>query len=125
MGSVFFQFCLYIALRLAHGGFTLGELALVCFGGLSLGTELLNLTRAQVGEQVGFKICMLIIFDQVMADEDAIHQNLPPPKPASHSSGCPHSRIVADWVPTFPTARVISSYSTATGPSAQISPRKA
>ncbi|KAG9315261.1 Fph type histidine kinase [Chiua virens] len=46
VGSVFFQFCLYVALRLAHGGFTLGELALVCFGGLSLGTELLNLTRA-------------------------------------------------------------------------------
>ncbi|KAG8213069.1 Fph type histidine kinase [Butyriboletus roseoflavus] len=48
VGSVFFQFCLYIALRLAHGGFTLGELALVCFGGVSLGTELLNLTRAQL-----------------------------------------------------------------------------
>lgn len=52
VGSVFFQFCLYVALRLAHGGFTLGELALVCFGGLSLGTELLNLTRARVSEQV-------------------------------------------------------------------------
>ncbi|KAG6373418.1 Fph type histidine kinase [Boletus reticuloceps] len=48
LGSVFFQFCLYIALRLAHGGLTLGELALVCFGGLSLGTELLNLTRAHL-----------------------------------------------------------------------------
>ncbi|KAN0092831.1 hypothetical protein V8E55_003615 [Tylopilus felleus] len=48
VGSVFFQFCLYVALRLAHGGFTLGELALVCFGGLSLGMELLNLTRAQL-----------------------------------------------------------------------------
>ncbi|KAF9223470.1 hypothetical protein BS17DRAFT_767327 [Gyrodon lividus] len=46
--SVFYQFCLYVALRLAHGGFTLGELALVCFGGLSLGSELLNLTRARI-----------------------------------------------------------------------------
>ncbi|KAF9237618.1 Fph type histidine kinase [Melanogaster broomeanus] len=46
--SVFYQFCLYVALRLAHGGFTLGELALVCFGGLSLGMELLNLTRARI-----------------------------------------------------------------------------
>lgn len=53
--SVFFQFCLYVALRLAHGGFTLGELALVCFGGLSLGTELLSLTRARVSEQVDFE----------------------------------------------------------------------
>ncbi|KAF8442414.1 hypothetical protein L210DRAFT_3611794 [Boletus edulis BED1] len=48
LGSVFFQFCLYIGIRLAHGGLTLGELALVCFGGLSLGTELLNLTRAHL-----------------------------------------------------------------------------
>ncbi|KIJ14276.1 hypothetical protein PAXINDRAFT_135282 [Paxillus involutus ATCC 200175] len=48
IGSVFYQFCLYIALRLAHGGFTLGELALVCFGGLCLGTELLSLTRAGI-----------------------------------------------------------------------------
>ena len=52
VGSVFFQFCLYVALRLAHGSFTLGEVALVCFGGLSLGTELLNLTRAGVSERV-------------------------------------------------------------------------
>ncbi|KAH7911347.1 Fph type histidine kinase [Hygrophoropsis aurantiaca] len=48
IGSLFYQFCLYIAIRLAHGGFTVGELALVCFGGLSLGTELLNLTRARI-----------------------------------------------------------------------------
>ncbi|KAH7925472.1 hypothetical protein BV22DRAFT_1046735 [Leucogyrophana mollusca] len=46
--SLFYQFCLYIAIRLAHGGFTVGELALVCFGGLALGTELLNLTRARI-----------------------------------------------------------------------------
>lgn len=51
VGSVFFQFCLYVALRLAHGGFSLGELALVCFGGLSLGTELLNLTIARVSKR--------------------------------------------------------------------------
>ncbi|OJA16459.1 hypothetical protein AZE42_04675 [Rhizopogon vesiculosus] len=48
IGSLFYQFCLYIALRLAHGGFTLGELALVCFGGLSLAMELLGLTRAKI-----------------------------------------------------------------------------
>ncbi|KAG1882199.1 Fph type histidine kinase [Suillus subluteus] len=48
IGSLFYQLCLYSALRLAHGGFTLGELALVCFGGLSLATELLGLTRARI-----------------------------------------------------------------------------
>ncbi|KAI5998742.1 Fph type histidine kinase [Pisolithus albus] len=48
LGSVFYQFSLYIALRMAHGGFTLGELALVAFGGLSIGTELLALTRTKI-----------------------------------------------------------------------------
>ncbi|KAG6330838.1 hypothetical protein ID866_8254 [Astraeus odoratus] len=48
VASMFYQFCLYVALRLAHGGFTLGELALVSFGGLALGTEMLSLTRTKM-----------------------------------------------------------------------------
>lgn len=48
LGSVFYQFSLYIALRMAHGGFTLGELGLVAFGGLSIGTELVALTRTKI-----------------------------------------------------------------------------
>ncbi|KAL4074815.1 hypothetical protein V8B97DRAFT_1868302 [Scleroderma yunnanense] len=48
IGTIFYQFCLYVALRLAHGGFTLGELAVVSFGGLALGTELLGLTRTKI-----------------------------------------------------------------------------
>ncbi|KAI9512992.1 Fph type histidine kinase [Russula earlei] len=46
--SVFFQFSLYIAVRLAHGGFTLGELGLVVFGATALFTELVNLTVARI-----------------------------------------------------------------------------
>lgn len=34
---------------MAHRGFTLGELALVCFGGTALWLEFLNLTIARVG----------------------------------------------------------------------------
>jgi len=45
---VFFQFSLYIAVRLAHGGFTLGELGLVVFGATALYTELVNLTVARI-----------------------------------------------------------------------------
>jgi len=48
VASVFFQFCLYMALRMAHRGFTLGELGLVCFGGTALFLEFLNLTIAGV-----------------------------------------------------------------------------
>jgi dolichol kinase len=47
-GSVFFQFSLYIAVRLAHRGFTLGELGLVVFGATALFMELANLTIARI-----------------------------------------------------------------------------
>ncbi|KAF8896215.1 hypothetical protein BD779DRAFT_1608537 [Infundibulicybe gibba] len=46
--SLIFQFALYIAIRLAHRGFTLGELGLVGFGGASLFMELMNITIARV-----------------------------------------------------------------------------
>ncbi len=46
--SFFYQFTLYAALRLAHRGFTIGELGLVCFGGTALFMELLNITMARV-----------------------------------------------------------------------------
>ena len=47
-GSAFFQFSLYIAVRLAHRGFTLGELGLVVFGATALFAELVSLTVARV-----------------------------------------------------------------------------
>ncbi|KAJ7593538.1 hypothetical protein C8J56DRAFT_500602 [Mycena floridula] len=45
---LFYQFTLYVAIRLAHRGFTLGELSLVGFGGTALFMELLNLTMAKI-----------------------------------------------------------------------------
>ena len=48
VASLFYQITLYVALRLAHGGFTLGELGLVCFGGTALCLEFLNITIARV-----------------------------------------------------------------------------
>lgn len=46
--SLFYQFTLYIAVRLAHHGFTLGELSLVSFGATVLFMEMMNLTTARV-----------------------------------------------------------------------------
>ncbi|KAG5634009.1 hypothetical protein H0H81_003898, partial [Sphagnurus paluster] len=46
--ALFYQFALYMAIRLAHRGFTLGELGLVCFGGTALSMELLNITIARI-----------------------------------------------------------------------------
>lgn len=46
--SLMFQSSLYIAIRLAHRGFTLGELSLVCFGATVLFMEMTQLTLARV-----------------------------------------------------------------------------
>ncbi|CAA7266925.1 unnamed protein product [Cyclocybe aegerita] len=46
--SFFYQFTLYVALRLAHRGFTLGELGLVSFGGTAICLEFLNITIARI-----------------------------------------------------------------------------
>ncbi|PSR88986.1 hypothetical protein PHLCEN_2v4948 [Hermanssonia centrifuga] len=46
--SLFYQFSLYSAVRLAHHGFTLGELGLVCFGATVLFMEMMNLTIARI-----------------------------------------------------------------------------
>ncbi|KAH9902865.1 hypothetical protein C8Q73DRAFT_785494 [Cubamyces lactineus] len=46
--ALFFQFSLYISVRLAHRGFTFGELGLVAFGATILFMELVNLTIAKL-----------------------------------------------------------------------------
>jgi dolichol kinase len=46
--SLFYQFTLYVSLRLARQGFTLGELGLVSQGATALFMEVLNLTIARV-----------------------------------------------------------------------------
>ncbi|KAJ8072843.1 dolichol kinase [Marasmius tenuissimus] len=51
ISSLFYQFTLYVAVRLAHRSFTLGELGVVGFGGTALFMELLNITRAKIWPQ--------------------------------------------------------------------------
>ncbi|KAH9856541.1 hypothetical protein C2E23DRAFT_865957 [Lenzites betulinus] len=46
--AMFFQFSLYISVRLAHRGFTFGELGLVAFGATIIFMELINLTIAKL-----------------------------------------------------------------------------
>ncbi|KAF8656850.1 hypothetical protein AX16_002397 [Volvariella volvacea WC 439] len=48
IAASFYQFALYLSIRLAHRGFTLGELGLVCFGGTALFMEFLNITIARI-----------------------------------------------------------------------------
>lgn len=46
--SLFYQAALYLAIRLAHQGFTLGELGVVVFGASVLFMEGFNITVAVV-----------------------------------------------------------------------------
>jgi hypothetical protein len=46
--SLFYQFTLYVSLRLARRGFTLGELGLIAQGATALFMEVVNLTIARV-----------------------------------------------------------------------------
>ncbi|KAK0235807.1 hypothetical protein EDD85DRAFT_928699 [Armillaria nabsnona] len=48
LGALFYQFTLYICLRLAHRVFTLGELGLVCFGGTTLLMEFVNINISRI-----------------------------------------------------------------------------
>ncbi|TFY82873.1 hypothetical protein EWM64_g1139 [Hericium alpestre] len=48
VASTFYQFTLYSAIRLAHRGFTLGELGLTVFGATALYMELVNITKARI-----------------------------------------------------------------------------
>jgi dolichol kinase len=51
IASMFYQLTLYAGVRLAHRGFTLGELGIVCFGGVAVLFETLNLTTATVSHE--------------------------------------------------------------------------
>ncbi|KAJ7650666.1 hypothetical protein FB45DRAFT_986576 [Roridomyces roridus] len=44
--ALFYQVTLYVALRMAHRGFTLGELGFVCFGGSAIFIEGLSISKA-------------------------------------------------------------------------------
>ncbi|KAH7873464.1 hypothetical protein F5879DRAFT_809358 [Lentinula edodes] len=48
VASLFYQCTLYGVVRLAHRGFTLGELGIVSFGGTALFMEFLNVTAARI-----------------------------------------------------------------------------
>jgi len=48
ISTLFFQFSLYVCVRLARRGFTLGELGIICHAGTGLFMEVVNLTRTKV-----------------------------------------------------------------------------
>jgi hypothetical protein len=57
--SSFYQFSIYVMIRLSHGSFTLGEVGLVGLGTTVLFMEAVNLTIAKVGQNSYFDTCTL------------------------------------------------------------------
>ena len=58
--AVFYQFTLYMAIRLAHHSFTLGELGLTAFGATILFVEAFRVTMTRVGHQLISISCLNI-----------------------------------------------------------------
>jgi hypothetical protein len=119
-GSVFFQFSLYIAVRLAHRGFTLGELGLVVFGATALFIELVNLTvaRVRIASENSFTILMLTPLsnshDIDMARDDALHQNVSLTHTVAYLSFSPHSGVAVDGLSAVAFTHTFPAYRAAT-----------
>jgi hypothetical protein len=58
--SLFYQFAVYVMIRLSHGGFTLGEVGLVALGSTVLFMDAVNMTVA--------KVCCLLSLKQINSE---------------------------------------------------------
>lgn len=89
IATLFYQFSLYVCVRLARRGFTLGELAIVCNAATALTMETFNMTRMKVRlPSTRLKVDP--------PDSDTIHQDLPPSDSSPHLSTRPDS-----WLSTY------------------------
>lgn len=52
IATLFYQFCIYVCVRLARRGFTLGEMGIVTHAGTALFMETVNMTRTKVSSAV-------------------------------------------------------------------------
>ena len=98
LATLFYQFSLYVCIRLARRGFTLGELALVCSAATALFMEVVNLTRMKVGRD-GIP---WLILDSYPAH--AIHQDIQATNPFAHLSTRSDPRISPCRVPALAVA---------------------
>lgn len=111
VGALFYQFTLYVALRMAHRGLTLGELGLVCFGGTAVFMECLNITIARVctspPSNLTFRANEKGRTD--LANHHSLHQDLPPPHTPCHLSINAHRWPLPRWLPPCANPRSFAS----------------
>ena len=100
IATLFYQFSLYVCVRLARRGFTLGELGVVCTAATALFMETVNLTRMRVSS-----------IDQSLDgahrhpdphSSNTIHQDISPAHPSPHLPTCADPRITPGWLPPLP-----------------------
>ncbi|KAJ9124154.1 hypothetical protein QFC22_000951 [Naganishia vaughanmartiniae] len=76
IATLFFQFSLYVCVRLARRGFTLGELGVVCHAATGLFMETVNLTRTRLALipgslLTGFLLSPLLVLSRKIAQRPA------------------------------------------------------
>jgi dolichol kinase len=118
--ALFYQSQLYGAIRLAHRGFTLGELALVCFGGTALAMEFLGLTIARVHILLFFWLRRNLIVNSDMAYHHTVYPDIPPAYSAFNATSSSNRWLISDWLYAFPFPGVVQTYRTAARPSSSI-----
>lgn len=125
--AMFFQFSLYVSIRMAHHGFTLGELAVMCFGATALFLEAMGLTIARVRPGTFLTLPRMTRADPLLdiAHYHDIHQDLPSSHPATHLPNSSHPRFAPRGPTTFPTALPLTPHRPATRPPSTLPRTKA
>jgi dolichol kinase len=93
VAALAYQLALYAVIRLAHRGLTLGELGLVCFGGLAVVLEALHLSAARV-RRLSLPPCVISNTDNGadLAARRRRRADVPTPDAAPHASNCTRGR---------------------------------
>lgn len=120
--AMFFQFSLYVSIRMAHHGFTLGELAVMCFGATALFLEAMGLTIARVrpGTLPFPRFTRADPFLD-LANYHVVHQNLPPSHPTTHLPNSSHPRLAPRWPASLPAALPLAPHRSAARPPSALS----
>lgn len=114
--SLFYQFTMYSAVRLAHHGFTLGELGLTCFGATVLFMEMMNLTIARVRRLTSNCKAINHFMITAMASHHSLHQDISPAYPIAHLSDRPHPWVFSHGLSAVTASLSLSSLSSSPGP---------
>jgi hypothetical protein len=93
IATLFYQFCLYVCIRLARRGFTLGELGIVSHAATALFMETVNMTRMKVGTRSRAALTT------DPPHHNSIYQNIPPAYPPPYLPARAHPRLATDWHP--------------------------